>query len=95
MNHTERRFLCDVHSFCFFQAKTSGKFSDEELQSLNKEFEHHKDKIHEYNIMVDTVSRTEGEPSATRNTEKRASGSKKANAAESLMNKGSKKNKKT
>ncbi|KAF4090650.1 hypothetical protein AMELA_G00054340 [Ameiurus melas] len=41
------------------KAKTSGKFSEEELQSLRKEFEHHKDKIHEYNIVMDTVSRTE------------------------------------
>lgn len=42
------------------QAKTSGKFSDEELQSLLREFQHHKDKINEYNIVMDTVSRTEG-----------------------------------
>ncbi|KAI5617507.1 alpha-2-macroglobulin receptor-associated protein, partial [Silurus asotus] len=42
------------------KAMTSGKFSEEELQSLRKEFEHHKEKIHEYNIMIDTVSRTEG-----------------------------------
>ncbi|KAK3554073.1 hypothetical protein QTP70_019188 [Hemibagrus guttatus] len=41
------------------KAKTSGKFSEEELQSLRREFEHHKEKIHEYNIMMDTVSRTE------------------------------------
>ncbi|MCI4376133.1 hypothetical protein PGIGA_G00184770 [Pangasianodon gigas] len=41
------------------KAKTSGKFSEEELLSLRKEFEHHKDKIHEYNIVMDTVSRTE------------------------------------
>lgn len=43
------------------QAKSSGKFSNEELSSLKKEFQHHKDKIHEYNILVDAVSRTEGE----------------------------------
>ncbi len=42
------------------QAKTSGKFSDEELQSLQREFQHHKDRINEYNIVMDTVSRTEG-----------------------------------
>lgn len=43
------------------QARTSGKFSDEELSNLKREFQHHKDKIHEYNILMDTVSRTEGE----------------------------------
>lgn len=43
------------------QAKSSGKFSSEELSNLKKEFQHHKDKIHEYNILVDAVSRTEGE----------------------------------
>lgn len=43
------------------QAKSSGKFSNEELLSLKKEFQHHKDKIHEYNILMDTISRTEGE----------------------------------
>lgn len=43
------------------QAKSSGKFSNEELLNLKKEFQHHKDKIHEYNILVDAVSRTEGE----------------------------------
>ncbi|KAM4604447.1 alpha-2-macroglobulin receptor-associated protein isoform 1-T1 [Polymixia lowei] len=41
------------------KAKTSGKFSEEELLSLKREFQHHKDKIHEYNIVMDTVSRTE------------------------------------
>lgn len=41
------------------KAKSSGKFSEEELQSLSREFQHHKDKIHEYNIVMDTVSRTE------------------------------------
>lgn len=41
------------------KAKTSGKFSEEELQSLQREFQHHKDKINEYNIVMDTVSRTE------------------------------------
>lgn len=43
------------------QAKNSGKFSNEELLSLKREFQHHKDKIHEYNILMDTISRTEGE----------------------------------
>lgn len=41
------------------KAQSSGKFSNDELQSLKREFEHHKDKIHEYNILIDTVSRTE------------------------------------
>ncbi|XP_069385985.1 alpha-2-macroglobulin receptor-associated protein [Paralichthys olivaceus] len=41
------------------KAKNSGKFSNEELLSLKREFQHHKDKIHEYNIFMDTVSRTE------------------------------------
>ncbi|XP_074484915.1 alpha-2-macroglobulin receptor-associated protein isoform X1 [Sebastes fasciatus] len=43
------------------KAQTSGKFSNEELLSLKREFQHHKDKIHEYNIFMDTVSRTEAE----------------------------------
>ncbi|XP_063075696.1 alpha-2-macroglobulin receptor-associated protein isoform X1 [Engraulis encrasicolus] len=41
------------------KAKSSGKFSEDELQSLHREFQHHKDKIHEYNILMDTVTRTE------------------------------------
>uniref|UniRef100_A0A672GGG7 Alpha-2-macroglobulin receptor-associated protein-like n=1 Tax=Salarias fasciatus TaxID=181472 RepID=A0A672GGG7_SALFA len=41
------------------KAKNSGKFSTEELLNLKREFQHHKDKIHEYNILMDTVSRTE------------------------------------
>ncbi|KAJ0050473.1 hypothetical protein NL108_003705, partial [Boleophthalmus pectinirostris] len=41
------------------KAQSSGKFSSEELLSLKREFQHHKDKIHEYNILMDTVSRTE------------------------------------
>lgn len=48
--------------FQIHQAKSSGKFSNEELLSLKREFQHHKDKTHEYNILMDTVSRTEGEP---------------------------------
>lgn len=47
-------------SSCFSQAKTSGKFSDEELDKLWREFKHHREKIHEYNILLETVSRTEG-----------------------------------
>ncbi|KAJ8000506.1 hypothetical protein DPEC_G00180830 [Dallia pectoralis] len=41
------------------KAKTSGKFSEDEMASLKREFQHHKDKIREYNIVMDTVSRTE------------------------------------
>ncbi|XP_072240544.1 alpha-2-macroglobulin receptor-associated protein [Leuresthes tenuis] len=41
------------------KAESSGKFSNEELLNLKREFQHHKDKIHEYNILMDTVSRTE------------------------------------
>ncbi|KAM6939723.1 alpha-2-macroglobulin receptor-associated protein [Xenentodon cancila] len=41
------------------KAKSSGKFSSEELLILKREFQHHKDKIQEYNILMDTVSRTE------------------------------------
>ncbi|KAM6150914.1 alpha-2-macroglobulin receptor-associated protein [Erethizon dorsatum] len=41
------------------KAKTSGKFSTEELDKLWREFLHHKDKVHEYNVLLDTLSRTE------------------------------------
>lgn len=41
------------------KAKTSGKFSEEELEKLWREFKHHKEKTHEYNLLLDTVSRTE------------------------------------
>ncbi|XP_037109133.1 alpha-2-macroglobulin receptor-associated protein [Syngnathus acus] len=41
------------------KAKSSGKFTEDELLNLKREFQHHKDKIHEYNILMDTVSRTE------------------------------------
>ncbi|XP_061468640.1 alpha-2-macroglobulin receptor-associated protein [Rhineura floridana] len=41
------------------KAKTSGKFTDEELDKLWREFRHHKEKVHEYNILLETVSRTE------------------------------------
>ncbi|XP_034058327.1 alpha-2-macroglobulin receptor-associated protein isoform X1 [Gymnodraco acuticeps] len=43
------------------KAKSSGKFSSEEMLSLKREFQHHKDKTHEYNILMDTISRTEEE----------------------------------
>ncbi|CAG5929099.1 unnamed protein product [Menidia menidia] len=29
------------------------------MLNLKREFQHHKDKIHEYNLLMDTVSRTE------------------------------------
>ncbi|KAM8939120.1 alpha-2-macroglobulin receptor-associated protein [Pelodytes ibericus] len=41
------------------KAKTSGKFTEDELENLWREFLHHKEKINEYNILLDTVSRTE------------------------------------
>ncbi|XP_064420229.1 alpha-2-macroglobulin receptor-associated protein [Latimeria chalumnae] len=41
------------------KAKTSGKFSDEELQKLHREFQHHKEKVQEYHIFLETVSRNE------------------------------------
>ncbi|XP_053313571.1 alpha-2-macroglobulin receptor-associated protein [Spea bombifrons] len=41
------------------KAKASNKFSEEELENLWREFLHHKEKINEYNILLDTVSRTE------------------------------------
>ncbi|XP_008570615.1 PREDICTED: alpha-2-macroglobulin receptor-associated protein [Galeopterus variegatus] len=41
------------------KAKTSGKFSSEELDKLWREFLHHKEKVHEYNVLLDTLSRTE------------------------------------
>ena len=48
-------------TFLTRQAKNSGKFTAEEMQALQREFQHHKDKIHEYNVVMDTISRTEGE----------------------------------
>uniref|UniRef100_A0A8C9AZU9 LDL receptor related protein associated protein 1 n=1 Tax=Phocoena sinus TaxID=42100 RepID=A0A8C9AZU9_PHOSS len=42
-----------------FQAKTSGKFSSEELDKLWRELQHHKEKVHEYNVLLETLSRTE------------------------------------
>ncbi|XP_018410466.1 PREDICTED: alpha-2-macroglobulin receptor-associated protein [Nanorana parkeri] len=41
------------------KAKTSGKFSEEELDNLWREFLHHKEKTNEYNILLDTVTRME------------------------------------
>ncbi|XP_078192600.1 LOW QUALITY PROTEIN: alpha-2-macroglobulin receptor-associated protein [Callithrix jacchus] len=41
------------------KAKTSGKFSSEELDELWREFLHHKEKVHEYNVLLDSLSRTE------------------------------------
>ncbi|XP_028919432.1 alpha-2-macroglobulin receptor-associated protein [Ornithorhynchus anatinus] len=41
------------------KAKTSGKFSGEELDKLWREFEHHKEKVEEYNMLLETVSRIE------------------------------------
>lgn len=58
--HLEALGLGSITSLCFFQAKSSGKFSDEELDKLWREFKHHKEKIREYNILLETVSRTEG-----------------------------------
>lgn len=61
--------LCPSHtdlSRLSQQAKSSGRFSSQELLNLRKEFQHHKDKIHEYNILIDAVSRTEGESMQSR-----------------------------
>nr|XP_028604511.1 alpha-2-macroglobulin receptor-associated protein [Podarcis muralis] len=41
------------------KAKTSGKFTEEELDKLWREFKHHKEKVQDYNILLETVSRTE------------------------------------
>lgn len=41
------------------KAKTSGKFSSEELDKLWRELLHHKTKVQEYNMLLDTLSRTE------------------------------------
>ncbi|XP_076992409.1 alpha-2-macroglobulin receptor-associated protein [Tamandua tetradactyla] len=41
------------------KAKTSGKFSSEELEKLWRELKHHKEKVQEYNILLETLSRTE------------------------------------
>nr|AFK10506.1 low density lipoprotein receptor-related protein associated protein 1 [Callorhinchus milii] len=41
------------------KAKTSGKFSNDEVQKLQREFLHHQDKVQEYQILRETVSRNE------------------------------------
>uniref|UniRef100_A0A8C5P6C7 LDL receptor related protein associated protein 1 n=1 Tax=Leptobrachium leishanense TaxID=445787 RepID=A0A8C5P6C7_9ANUR len=41
------------------KAKTSGKFTEEEMENLWREFMHHKEKMNEYSILLDTVSRDE------------------------------------
>ncbi|XP_051876151.1 alpha-2-macroglobulin receptor-associated protein [Pristis pectinata] len=41
------------------KATTSGKFNDEEVRKLRREFLHHQDKIEEYHILRETVSRSE------------------------------------
>ncbi|XP_006875387.1 PREDICTED: alpha-2-macroglobulin receptor-associated protein [Chrysochloris asiatica] len=41
------------------KAKTSGKFSNEELEKLRRELKHHREKVHEYNVLLETLSRTE------------------------------------
>uniref|UniRef100_A0A8C6UBM2 Low density lipoprotein receptor-related protein associated protein 1 n=1 Tax=Neogobius melanostomus TaxID=47308 RepID=A0A8C6UBM2_9GOBI len=53
------------------KAQSSGKFSSDELLSLKREFQHHKDKIHEYNILIDTVSRTEEQQKRKKQQQKR------------------------
>lgn len=44
------------------QAKTSGKFSRDELDKLWREFQHHREKVQEYNVLLEALSRTEGVP---------------------------------
>ncbi|XP_053073642.1 alpha-2-macroglobulin receptor-associated protein isoform X1 [Acinonyx jubatus] len=41
------------------KAKSSGKFSSEELAKLWRELQHHREKVHEYNVLLDALSRTE------------------------------------
>lgn len=48
------------------QAKTSGKFSDPELDKLWRELLHHREKMREYNVLLEALSREEGEPCAMR-----------------------------
>ncbi|XP_043927879.1 alpha-2-macroglobulin receptor-associated protein [Protopterus annectens] len=43
----------------WIKAKSSGKFSETELENLRREFKHHKEKLQEYQILMDTISRTE------------------------------------
>uniref|UniRef100_UPI00398F4623 alpha-2-macroglobulin receptor-associated protein n=1 Tax=Pristiophorus japonicus TaxID=55135 RepID=UPI00398F4623 len=41
------------------KATTSGKFNDDEVRKLRREFQHHQDKVEEYHILRETVSRNE------------------------------------
>lgn len=41
------------------KAKTSGKFSSEELGKLWRELQHHKEKVQEYHVLLETLSGTE------------------------------------
>ncbi|KAF6131274.1 LDL receptor related protein associated protein 1 [Phyllostomus discolor] len=41
------------------KAQTSGKFSREELDKLWREFQHHREKVREYNVLLEALSRTE------------------------------------
>ncbi|XP_078071287.1 alpha-2-macroglobulin receptor-associated protein isoform X2 [Mustelus asterias] len=41
------------------KATTSGKFSNDEVRKLRREFQHHQDKVQEYHILRETVSRNE------------------------------------
>ncbi|XP_038661773.1 alpha-2-macroglobulin receptor-associated protein isoform X2 [Scyliorhinus canicula] len=41
------------------KATTSGKFNNDEVRKLRREFQHHQDKIQEYHILRETVSRNE------------------------------------
>ena len=50
-----------------FQAKTSGKFSREELEKLRRELQHHKEKVHEYHALLETLGRAEGGPGMFQN----------------------------
>ena len=44
------------------QAKTSGKFSSEELDKLWRELQHHKEKVQEYHALLVTLGGAEGAP---------------------------------
>lgn len=41
------------------KAKSSGRFSSEELAKLWREFQHHREKVREYSVLLDTLSRAE------------------------------------
>nr|XP_005894508.1 PREDICTED: alpha-2-macroglobulin receptor-associated protein [Bos mutus] len=45
------------------KAKTSGKFSSEELDKLWRELQHHKEKVQEYHALLETLGGAEGTPS--------------------------------